>query len=303
MSTSNISVGTKIWAEKINGAWKRSIAEVFQVGVLLLQAKEAVPHGDFEDLIKTKLEFSPATARKLMAVAADERIAKRAQGAILPEHWTTLYELTKLDDAQFEQALKDGTINPDMERKDVPKKPERAAVSDPKPKPPEAHGNAQASDGAGNFGETNARQSAPAVAQPGPARQETPENQVHAGGAGGSPAADRVIAAIRRTVVGRHMSDGNLVLLAYAVTKALPEPPPHEGWIAFWVDPDDPVSWFANGLAMAIQADRVLSPKEFARCWPVAVRLRCEELNKFCDWLLDFESEYRAQYAALQAAE
>jgi hypothetical protein len=53
---------------------------------------------------------------------------------------------------------------------------------------------------------------------------------------------------------------------------------------------------------MAIQAVRV-SPKEIARRWPVAVQLRCDELSKFCDWLLIFEDEYREQYAALQAAE
>jgi hypothetical protein len=75
-----------------------------------------------------------------------------------------------------------------------------------------------------------------------------------------------------------------------------------DGWIAFWVDPGDPVSWFANGLTMAIQAHRVLSPKEFARCWPVIMPLHPDELSKFCDRLLVFEDEYREQYDALQAA-
>jgi hypothetical protein len=37
----------------------------------------------------------------------------------LPPSWTTLYELTKLDDATFDQKLRDGSINPDMQRKDV----------------------------------------------------------------------------------------------------------------------------------------------------------------------------------------
>jgi hypothetical protein len=231
-----------------------------------------------------KLDFDQTIAQRLMKIARDPWLSNPAHAPLLPKHWTTLFELTKLSDEEREQALEEGSISKDMQRADVNKirgqkpkvtdaeydditDPERAAVSDPKPKPPEAHGNAQASDGAGSFGETDARQSAPAAAQPGPARQETPENQVHAGGAGGSPAAH------------------------------------HDGWIAFWVDPDDPVSWFANGLTMAIQAYGVLSPKEFARSWPVVMPLRCEELHKFCGWLLDFEAEYGAQYAALQAAE
>jgi hypothetical protein len=37
----------------------------------------------------------------------------------LPPSWTTLYELTKLDDDTFDQKLHDGTINPEMQRKDV----------------------------------------------------------------------------------------------------------------------------------------------------------------------------------------
>ena len=33
--------------------------------------------------------------------------------------WGTLYELTKPDDDTFDQKLHDGTINPEMQRKDV----------------------------------------------------------------------------------------------------------------------------------------------------------------------------------------
>jgi hypothetical protein len=54
---------------------------------------------------------------------------------------------------------------------------------------------------------------------------------------------------------------------------------------------------------MAIQADRVLATKEFARCWPVVMPLHPDELSKFCDWLLVFEDEYRAQHAARYQAE
>jgi hypothetical protein len=39
--------------------------------------------------------------------------------AHLPASWGTLYELTKLDDATFEEKIADGTIRPDMERRDI----------------------------------------------------------------------------------------------------------------------------------------------------------------------------------------
>jgi hypothetical protein len=76
--------------------------------------------------------------------------------------------------------------------------------------------------------------------------------------------------------------------------------PPREGMVSYWVDPADPVSVFANGLTMAMWVSQVLPPDEFARRWPENIPLPPEELNKFCDLLMDFESEFRA---ALRAAE
>jgi hypothetical protein len=55
----------------------------------------------------------------LMQIAGDKRLTNVSQGKHLPPSWTTLYELTKLDDATFDQKLRDGSINPDMQRKDV----------------------------------------------------------------------------------------------------------------------------------------------------------------------------------------
>jgi hypothetical protein len=154
--------------------------------------------------------------------------------------------------------------------------PERAAVNDPEPKPPEAHGNAQAGDGAGSFSETNARQSAPAAAQPGPARLETPEHPVHAGGAGGSP----------------------------AVTAQ----PPREGLVAYWVDPDDPARMVAVGLAIVAAAAKDMAPSKAARLWPSDMPMLSDHFDELVYWIEDAAAAFRKEYgngndAALQAAE
>jgi hypothetical protein len=60
-----------------------------------------------------------AGRHKLMQIAGDKRLTNVSQGKHLPPSWTTLYELTKLDDDTFDQKLHDGTINPEMQRKDV----------------------------------------------------------------------------------------------------------------------------------------------------------------------------------------
>jgi len=54
-----------------------------------------------------------------MQIARDKRLTNVSQGKHLPPSWTTLYELTKLDDDAFDQKLRDGSVNPEMQRKDV----------------------------------------------------------------------------------------------------------------------------------------------------------------------------------------
>jgi DNA N-6-adenine-methyltransferase (Dam) len=75
-------------------------------------------------MVESDLPFSRMTAHRLMAIASDPRFV--THGLQLPPSWRTLYELTKLDDRQFEQGIADGTINPEMRRKDI----ERESTSD-----------------------------------------------------------------------------------------------------------------------------------------------------------------------------
>jgi hypothetical protein len=49
-----------------------------------------------------------------MVIAKDERITNCAIWHKLPRAWTTVYELTKLDDDTFDTMLREGSINPVM---------------------------------------------------------------------------------------------------------------------------------------------------------------------------------------------
>jgi hypothetical protein len=73
-------------------------------GRLLIQAKAALPHGEFGAMCERELPFSTQTAQKLMAISGDARIANPAHVRLLPSSWGTLYELTKLDDGQWQHA-------------------------------------------------------------------------------------------------------------------------------------------------------------------------------------------------------
>lgn len=107
------------WALRIAACWRASFDAILEVGRLLTEAKAALPHGDFGTMIDTELPFSASTAQRLMAIAADPKLSNAAHVQHLPPSWGTLYELTKLPEEQFDARIKDGTIRPDMERRDI----------------------------------------------------------------------------------------------------------------------------------------------------------------------------------------
>jgi MT-A70 len=107
------------YADKIIACHQRTLEAIVEAGALLIQAKENLPHGDFEGMVERDLPFGPRHARRLMAIASDQRIANRTHVSVLPEAVGTLYELTKLDDLTFERRIADGTIRPDMVRRNI----------------------------------------------------------------------------------------------------------------------------------------------------------------------------------------
>ncbi len=105
----------------------RTLYELTKLPDDVLEAKFALPHGDFERTIESELPFKPSTAQRLMIVARDDRLSNAAHAQHLPPHWRTLYELTKLPDDVFEAKLADGTIHPEMQRKAL--EPEEKAAA------------------------------------------------------------------------------------------------------------------------------------------------------------------------------
>lgn len=106
------------WSARITACWRQSIDGIIQTGRLLAQAKAELPHGEFLPMVET-LPFKLTMVQRLIAIAADARISNAAHGPILPAHWRTLYELTKLNDETFQARIEDGTICASMERADI----------------------------------------------------------------------------------------------------------------------------------------------------------------------------------------
>jgi N6-adenosine-specific RNA methylase IME4 len=104
------------YAERICAAWRQSVTGVFEAGKLLAQAEAEFGDDLYKRLI-AELPFTIRTAQRLKAIAQDERLA--AHVSDLPPHWSTCYEITKLQSDQFDWALEAKIINPEMQRKDI----------------------------------------------------------------------------------------------------------------------------------------------------------------------------------------
>jgi hypothetical protein len=105
------------WAKGISKAWREGLDAIFKTGRLLVEAKADLPHGEFIAMIESKREvpFHRSTAFRLMAIVSDDKLTNDAHGQHLPPSWRTLYELTKLEDADFAARLADSSIRPDLE--------------------------------------------------------------------------------------------------------------------------------------------------------------------------------------------
>lgn len=107
------------WAAHIAACWRSSYDSILEVGQSLIAAKAGLGHGEFGKMIELSLPFGPNTAQRLMAIASDPKLSNPAHAPLLPPHWGTLYELTKIDDAKFSEAVEKKIIRPDMERAEI----------------------------------------------------------------------------------------------------------------------------------------------------------------------------------------
>jgi N6-adenosine-specific RNA methylase IME4 len=117
--TSIADVGRAFWARRIKECVGSAVEAIIATGRALIDAKASLPHGEFESMVREDLEWHPSHAVRLMKIARDERLTNPAHVQDLPTACGTLYELSKLKGCAFEEALADGRISPDMERRDA----------------------------------------------------------------------------------------------------------------------------------------------------------------------------------------
>jgi hypothetical protein len=106
------------YSAQIRAHWQRAVGDILITGKHLIEAKANVDHADWLKLVE-ELPFSEDTAQRLMAIARHPVISNTEHVRYLPPSWGTLYALTKVPDKVLLARIKDHSIHPDMERKDV----------------------------------------------------------------------------------------------------------------------------------------------------------------------------------------
>jgi hypothetical protein len=111
----------KMWADKIAAAWRRNLDGIFEVGNLLIKAKAELAHGKYLQMVRTELPFGERVAQMLVAIAKwdNRRSIKAKHASHLPHSLFVLYPLSRLADADFDEFIASGEIDPEMDRHDA----------------------------------------------------------------------------------------------------------------------------------------------------------------------------------------
>lgn len=119
----------KYHADRITTSWRESVNGIIETGRRLLEAKEELEHGKWSGFVDDKLPFDRRTAQRLMEIASG-RLAAASPSPLLPPSWTTLYQLTKLDDDGWKRVKPH--LHPTIKGSEV-----RRLAAAPKPEAPQ----------------------------------------------------------------------------------------------------------------------------------------------------------------------
>ncbi|MBF0096260.1 MAG: DUF3102 domain-containing protein [Magnetococcales bacterium] len=107
------------YASWISNAWNESMAGILETGRRLSEAKEKLPHGEFDKMIESELPFSRVTALRIRRVSENKYFSNVSPVKHLPTSYSILYELLALKQEDFDKLLDSGLINENTTRAEV----------------------------------------------------------------------------------------------------------------------------------------------------------------------------------------
>ena len=102
-------------AQVITENWRKSVQGILKVAQECAKAKNKLSQVQKQQLYEL-LPFGESMFSKLATIGDDPRLLKHQD--LLPLSISTIYEAKKLPDDQFEAAIKEGVLKPDVKRED-----------------------------------------------------------------------------------------------------------------------------------------------------------------------------------------
>jgi hypothetical protein len=109
----------KEWREYISEPWQKAVESIVETGQRLIEARESIEHGKWEEIFKDKKPFSSETARRLLRIAEHPVLQKPTHALVLPPSWYTLYELSQIPAEDLQKLIDAGKIHSDLSRDEV----------------------------------------------------------------------------------------------------------------------------------------------------------------------------------------
>lgn len=139
----------RTYHDKFEASLRKSHAEAIALGKALLEAKAALPHGEFgrlfsghEDPVEGHLPFVHNWACRLMKIANNPALADSQHAVKLPADLEAIYELATMKAAELTAAIEAGKVTPSTTRKEA--KEIKAEFSEAKKEPREDDGDRKA---------------------------------------------------------------------------------------------------------------------------------------------------------------
>jgi hypothetical protein len=121
-------------------AMRRSLAVAIRLGSRLIEAKAALPYGEFgrlfrdhDDAVPSALPYTRSWGGKLMSIASNGVTRKAAHAQHLPSDIETVYVLSRMPAIDLEAAIQAGSVSPAMRRGDA----RRLLAGDAEPSEPD----------------------------------------------------------------------------------------------------------------------------------------------------------------------
>jgi len=103
------------YAERITGAWYKTIDSVFEVSGVCAEADEKLNDEEWEELL-LQLPFDRTRFIKLARIGRDQRLQDPEIRPLLPNHHTIISELAGLTDDELKAAVEAKIVHPEMKR-------------------------------------------------------------------------------------------------------------------------------------------------------------------------------------------